>query len=87
MIVSSRVSLLVIGQLLKEVVALNIKYNQLKEDLIVKVDNRRVELIETEKIDVFAKYQAPTALEPRIIINIDVLCNYTNNINEWKILI
>ena len=59
----------------------------MKEDLITKVNNWRVELIEIEETDLFANYQAPVVLEPRIWIYINVLHNYTYNIDKSEILL
>ena len=34
----------------------------------------------------FANLQVPTAIELRIVIRVDVLCNYTNNFDESEVL-
>ena len=75
LIVPTRVSLPIISLVSKEIVALDIKHNQLKEGLITKVNNRRNELLKTGEIDLFANCQASVVLELRIGMCIDVLCD------------
>ena len=85
-VVPKRLTLPVIGELTKEVVALDTKQDKLQDDMMNRINNERVNKIVNGEVDLYSNRQAVTAPELKAGMRVDMLCNYSDNADESELL-
>ena len=84
--VPKRSTLPVIGQLSKEVTALDEKQEELQDEMINRIETERTDQIENGEIDLYSNRQAATAPELKKGMRVDLLCNYSDDADDSETL-
>ena len=85
--VPKRSTLPVIGQLTKEVTALDEKQDKLQADMMNRIETEMEDRIENGEIDLCSNRQAATAPELKRGMRVDVLCHYSVDADDSELLI